>query len=134
VGVSDDLGQSDGLNWALAKATSDWIAWLNADEYFLPDGLRVLVEEGEKSAADVVYGDCVTMDREGRVMGIRPQHPFSRVILRLYGPFPESVSLINPRTNLEEDPWDPSLRTVMDWVSIWVSPPKEHRSITLRIR
>jgi glycosyltransferase involved in cell wall biosynthesis len=26
-------GQSDGLNRALAKATGDWIAWLNADEY-----------------------------------------------------------------------------------------------------
>jgi hypothetical protein len=73
------------------------------------------VEEGERSAADVVYGDCVKMDRQGRVMGIRPQHPFSRVILRLYGPFPESVSLISPRTSLGEDPWDPSLRTVMDW-------------------
>jgi glycosyltransferase involved in cell wall biosynthesis len=110
-----DLGQSDGLNRALAKATGDWIAWLNADEYYLPDGLRVLVEEGEKYGADVVYGDCVTVDREGRIMGLRPQHPFSRLILRLYGPFPESVSLIIRRTSLGEDPWDPSLRTVMDW-------------------
>ena len=42
-----DLGQSDGLNRALLKATGDWIAWLNADEYYLPDGLRVLVEEGK---------------------------------------------------------------------------------------
>jgi Glycosyl transferase family 2 len=110
-----DLGQSDGLNRALPKATGDWIAWLNADEYYLPDGLRVLVEEGERSGADVVYGDCVTVDREGRVIGLRPQHPFSRLILRLYGPFPESVSLIIRRTSLGEDPWDPSLRTVMDW-------------------
>jgi hypothetical protein len=84
-----DLGQSDGLNRALAKAGGDWIAWLNADEYYLPDGLRVLVEEGERSGADVVYGDCVTVDREGRVIGLRPQHPFSRLILRMYGPFPE---------------------------------------------
>jgi glycosyltransferase involved in cell wall biosynthesis len=87
-----DLGQSDGLNGALAKATGDWIAQLNADEYCLPDGLRVLVEEGEKHSADVVYGDCVTLDREGRVIGLRPQHPFSRLILRLYEPFPEMVT------------------------------------------
>jgi glycosyltransferase involved in cell wall biosynthesis len=85
-----DLGQSDGLNEALA--TGDWIAQLNADEYYLPDGLRVLMEEGEKHSADVVYGDCVTEDREGRVIGLRPQHPFSRRILRLYGPFPEMVT------------------------------------------
>jgi glycosyltransferase involved in cell wall biosynthesis len=110
-----DLGQSDGLNRALAKAAGNWIAWLNADEYYLPDGLRVLMEEGERSGADVVYGDCVTVDREGRIIGLRPQHPFSSLILRLYGPFPESVSLIIRRTSLGQDPWDPCLRTVMDW-------------------
>jgi glycosyl transferase family 2 len=110
-----DLRQSDGLNRALAKAIGDWIAWLNADEYYLPDGFRVLVEEGERSRADVVYGDCVTVVREGRVLALRPQHPFSRVILRLYGPFPESVSLIIRSTSLGGDLWDPSLRTVMDW-------------------
>ena len=35
-----DQGQSDGLNKALSKATGEWVAWLNADEYYLPDGLR----------------------------------------------------------------------------------------------
>lgn len=110
-----DLGQSDGLNKALAKATGDWVAWLNADEYYLPDGLRVLLEAGEKHGADVVYGDCITVDREGRMVGLRPQHPFSRLILRLYGPFLASVSVIIRRSVLEEDPWDPSLTVVMDW-------------------
>ena len=43
------------------------MAWLNADEYYLPDGLRVFVEEGERTKADVVYGDCVTVDRDGRI-------------------------------------------------------------------
>jgi glycosyltransferase involved in cell wall biosynthesis len=110
-----DLGQSDGLNKALTKATGEWVAWLNADEYYLPDGLRVLVEEGERHGADVVYGDCITVDREGRMLGLRPQHPFSPLILRLYGPFLASVSVIIRRSMLEADPWDPSLRLVMDW-------------------
>ena len=110
-----DLGQSDGLNKALAKATGDWVAWLNADEYYLPDGLRFLVEEGERHGADVVYGDCVTVDRDGRMIGLRPQHPFSPLILRLFGPFPASVSMIIRRSMLGEDPWDTSLRVVMDW-------------------
>src|SRR5919106_662562 len=37
-----DSGQSDALNRALGRATGDWIAWLNADEFYLPDGLRML--------------------------------------------------------------------------------------------
>ena len=110
-----DLGQSDGLNKALARATGDWVAWLNADEYYLPDGLRVLVEEGERHGGDVIYGDCITVDREGRLLGLRPQHPFSPMILRLYGPFLASVSVIIRRSILGNDPWDPSLKLVMDW-------------------
>jgi hypothetical protein len=37
------------------------------------------------------------------------------VILRLYGPFLPSVSMVVRRTMLDERPWDPSLRIVMDW-------------------
>ena len=110
-----DLGQSDGLNKALERATGEWVAWLNADEYYLPDGLRVLVEAGERHSADVVYGDYVTVDDMGRFIGLRPQHPFSARILRLYGPFVASVSMIVRRSVLGEYPWDPSLRVVMDW-------------------
>jgi glycosyltransferase involved in cell wall biosynthesis len=110
-----DLGQSDGLNKALTRATGDWVAWLNADEYYLPDGLRVLIEEGERVGADVVYGDSIAIDADGKVLDLRPQHPFSSLILRLYGPFPDSVSVIIRRSILDENPWDPSLRVLMDW-------------------
>jgi glycosyltransferase involved in cell wall biosynthesis len=110
-----DLGQSDGLNRALTKATGNWVAWLNADEYYLPGGLQLLVQEGENLGADVVYGDGIAVDREGRMLSLRPQHPFSPLILRSYGPFLDNVSLIIRRSLLEEDPWDPSLRVVMDW-------------------
>ena len=110
-----DRGQSDGLNRALAKATGDWVAWLNADEFYLPDGLRALVEEGERHGGDVIYGDCITVDRDGKLIELRPQHPFSPMILRAYGPFLASVSVIIRRSMLGTDPWDPSLRLVMDW-------------------
>lgn len=110
-----DRGQSDALNRALGKASGDWIAWLNADEFYLPDGLRVLRDAGEMHGADVVYGDCVTVDGDGRLLALRPQHAFNRTILRLYGPFPASVSVLIKRSSLWEDPWDPSLIQAMDW-------------------
>jgi glycosyltransferase involved in cell wall biosynthesis len=110
-----DLGQSDGLNRALAKATGNWVGWLNADEYYLPGALQLLVREGENLGADIVYGDGIAVDREGRMLSLRPQHPFSSLILRSYGPFLDSVSLIIRRSMLDEAPWDPSLRVVMDW-------------------
>lgn len=110
-----DRGQSDALNRALSRASGDWIAWLNADEFYLPLGLRMLVEAGEEHAADVVYGDCVTVDDDGRLITLRPQHRFSRRILRLYGPFLASVSVLIRRSSLSNAPWDPSLIQVMDW-------------------
>ena len=62
------------------------------------------MEEGERTNADVVYGDCVTVDQDGRMIGLRPQHPFSSRILRLYGPFVASVSVIIRRSVLDERP------------------------------
>lgn len=110
-----DLGQSDGLNKALARAQGAWVAWLNADEYYLPRALEILVETGESLGVDVVYGDSVIVDRDGRFLDLRPQHPFSERVLRLYGPFVSSVSLIIRRSALNHAPWDPSLKLVMDW-------------------
>jgi glycosyltransferase involved in cell wall biosynthesis len=110
-----DSGQSDALNRALAKASGTWVAWLNADEYYLPGGLAALIREGERRRADVVYGDSVAVDREGKVIALRPQHPFSPLILRFYGPFPDSVSMVVRRSILGTGPWDHNLRVVMDW-------------------
>ena len=111
-----DRGQSDALNKALAKAAGRWVAWLNADEYYLPSSLRTLIETGDRLGVDLVYGDSVTVDREGMMLGLRPEHAFSPSILRLYGPFPASVSMIVRREALGTTaPWDRLLKVVMDW-------------------
>ena len=109
-----DEGQSDALNKALAKAAGRWVAWLNADEYFLPGGLASLIREAERSRADVIYGDAIDVDHEGKMLQLRAQHPFSPLILRWFGTFP-SVSLIVRREILGNHPWDPALKVIMDW-------------------
>lgn len=110
-----DQGQSDALNKALSKAEGRWVAWLNADEFYLPGGLDVLVQEGERSGADVVYGDAVGVDVHGKMLELRSGYPFSPSVLRWYGPFLNSASIIVRRTMLGKDPWDPELKIIMDW-------------------
>jgi len=110
-----DRGQSDALNKALGKARGRWIAWLNADEFYLPHGLAELVHLGDATSADVVYGDNVFVDERGRVARLVPQHPFSALILRLYGCFIESSSSIFRRSSLPAEPWDTSVAMMMDW-------------------
>jgi hypothetical protein len=110
-----DRGQSDALNKALAKARGPWIAWLNADEFYLPGGLAELVRRGDATSADVVYGDNVFVDERGCVERLVPQHPFSPLILRLYGCYISSSSAIFRRSSLPAEPWDTSVRMMMDW-------------------
>jgi len=110
-----DQGQSDALNRALTMATGRWVAWLNADEFYLPGGLASLIHEAERSDADVVYGDAIEVDRDGKMLELRPAHPFVPLILRSYGPFPNTASVVMRRESLGVDPWDPTLKVVMDW-------------------
>jgi glycosyltransferase involved in cell wall biosynthesis len=110
-----DSGQSDALNKALRQASGRWIAWLNADEFYLPGGLAELVRLGDATSADVVYGDNVLVDQLGRVARLLPQHPFSALILRLYGCYISSSSAIFRRSSLPLEPWDTSVRMMMDW-------------------
>jgi glycosyltransferase involved in cell wall biosynthesis len=110
-----DGGQSDALNRALARASGEWVAWLNADEFYLPGGLHRLLDAARATGADVVYGDCVFVDEYGRVLRLLPQHPFSRRILEQFGPFIASCATIFRREVLGEAPWDPTVERIMDW-------------------
>ena len=110
-----DAGQSDALNRALRKATGRWIAWLNADEFYLPAGLANLISASERSGADVVFGDCVIVDEAGRVTRLLAHHRFSPRVLRNYGTCISSCAAIFRRSTLGTDPWDVDIRRVMDW-------------------
>jgi glycosyltransferase involved in cell wall biosynthesis len=110
-----DDGQSDALNRAWARARGRWIGWLNADEFYLRGGLGALIAEGERTGADVVYGDTAFVDAEGRLARLVPEHPFSGYVLRSYGCFISTVSCIVRRSALGPDPLDVTMRRMMDW-------------------
>ena len=110
-----DEGQSDALNKALRRSRGRWIGWLNADEFYLPGGLGELVRKGDQSGADAVYADGVFVDERGAFDRLLVQHDFNETVLRTYGVFMFSSSIIFRRSTLPEDPWDPALKRVMDW-------------------
>ncbi len=110
-----DGGQSDALNRALSHTTKGWIAWLNADEFYLPDGLAVLAEAAARTGADVVYGDCVFVDQDGRVTRLLAAHDFDATVLDRYGCFIKTCAALFRRSALPDRPWDERLRMTMDW-------------------
>jgi len=110
-----DQGQSDALNRGIARARGRWIAWLNADEFYLPGGLAALVREGDRTGADVVYGDTLFSDGDGRLTRLLPEHRFSPFVLKSYGCFISTVSCIARTSALGAEPIDASMRRMMDW-------------------
>ena len=110
-----DGGQSEALNRALSHATHGWIGWLNADEFYLPDGLAVLAEAAARTDADVVYGDCVFVDEGGRMTRLLAAHDFDASVLKRYGCFIKTCAALFRRTALPDHPWDERLRVTMDW-------------------
>jgi glycosyltransferase involved in cell wall biosynthesis len=110
-----DDGQSDALNKALRRANGRWVSWLNADEFYFPGGLAALVREGDRTGADVVYGDAVFVDEEARFLRLLPQHPPNGLTLRWFGTYVASCSAVFRRATLGQDPWDVLHRVIMDW-------------------
>jgi glycosyltransferase involved in cell wall biosynthesis len=64
-----DTGQSDALQKGLARVDTAHFGWLNADDVYLPGGLRRLLASAQKGGSDepgIVYGDYLILDAESR--------------------------------------------------------------------
>ena len=72
-------------NFALSKAMGDWIAFLDADEYFAEEDVKKLLplletlekrrfeKNRKKEKINVIETDCVQLDTEGKVYGVLEQ-------------------------------------------------------------
>jgi glycosyltransferase involved in cell wall biosynthesis len=61
-----DRGQSAAINECLRRARAPYVCWLNADDTFLPAGLRTLVQALEREPnAPMAYGRCWITNVQG---------------------------------------------------------------------
>ncbi len=67
--VGKDQGMYDGINRGLRRATGDILAYLNCDEQYLPGALAAVADFFEQHPLiDVLFGDVVMVDAEGRYL------------------------------------------------------------------
>ena len=67
--VEKDQGMYDAINRGLRRAGGDILAYLNCDEQYLPGALRAAADFFERrSEIDVVFGDIVMVDTQGRYL------------------------------------------------------------------
>jgi glycosyltransferase involved in cell wall biosynthesis len=98
-----DGGQSDAINRGFLRATGDLVGWLNADDYYLPGGLKAIAQAAaEHPEADVFHGDCVFVDGEGSIGRSKVEHEFDRDILFYFGCYIPSTATFFRRRVIEQ--------------------------------
>jgi len=61
-----DKGQAHAINQGFKMATGEILAWLNADDMYMPGTLKRIADEFDKFPnTDLIYGDCVFIDEQG---------------------------------------------------------------------
>lgn len=67
--VEKDSGMYDAINRGLRRASGEVLAYLNCDEQYLPGALARVIDFFQKNPAiDMVFGDVVLVDSEGRYL------------------------------------------------------------------
>jgi len=66
-----DSGQGEAINKGLARASGEIIAWLNSDDYYLPNAVSSAVKIFEQNPDMVlVYGDMLAVDENGKTTNV----------------------------------------------------------------
>lgn len=116
--IKPDDGAADALNKGFAIATGDILAWLNADDLYLPGTLHAIVEAfAANPQAGLIYGEGWYIDEAG--VRIEPCRFVRRTFNRRY--LVNKDTILQPAAFWQRSVWeqtgslDTSLRWVFDW-------------------
>lgn len=126
-----DRGQSHALNKGFAQSTGDWLAWLNADDLYLPNALSAVAATARRRPeTDWIIGVLRWIDEHGADLGTTVPTPFTavtnpaqwggrrwlaQVCFRGSGLFcPQPVSFWSRRAHETVGPLDETLHYSMD--------------------
>jgi len=115
-----DDGQSWAINRGVSLGSAPYVAWLNADDLYLPDALWRFVGALQKNPAlPAVYGRCRLVDSAGKWVGTHPTFAFHPYVFANY------CFICQPGTLIRRDAWeavggvDESLDMCMDYDLWW---------------
>ena len=112
-----DNGISAGINKGFRQASGEWVMWLNADDYLLPDALaKVAAFADRHPEADAIYGSFDFVNAAGQRLKTSRSFPVSRRMIVHYGPVIGSTACwYRKRTVMDEGNFlNENFRTNMD--------------------
>lgn len=112
-----DDGMSSALNRAASMARGEIIGWLNSDDYYMPGCLWTVQEYfARHPEADVIHGDSIWVDSEGRLVKARSDHRMTWSTLVYYTCYVQSTTCFFRRRLLDRGllHWDETLKYQMD--------------------
>ena len=66
-----DNGQADAINKGLARAGGEILAWLNSDDYYVPNTISAAVKIFEENPdVAMLYGDMLAVDEHGQTINL----------------------------------------------------------------
>jgi len=66
-----DSGQAEAINKGFVRAGGEILAWLNSDDYYLPNTISAVVKCFEENPEVVmVYGDMLAVDGDGQTINV----------------------------------------------------------------
>lgn len=66
-----DCGQAEAINKGFARATGEYIAWINSDDLHMPGIICTMVDAFSHTPdVGLIYGDVVSIDQDGKPFNI----------------------------------------------------------------
>ena len=72
VSHQQNQGYSGARNTALKRLRSDYVMFVDSDDYLLPGAIELLLDKGYEDHADIVEGNAFKFDQTGRLALVKP--------------------------------------------------------------
>ena len=121
-----DAGTADAVNRGFRKAHGSILAFLNADDTYLPGGISAAVQAllGDAETA-AVYGNAYWIDQDGHTLGSYPARPFDPALLRQECFICQPASFLRRDALEEVGMLDPGLQYTYDY-DLWIRLARLH--------
>ncbi len=115
-----DEGQAAAINEGIKKGDAPFIGWLNADDLYLPNGLKLLSEILiENTEYSTVYGQCILINSNGKFLKKYWTAPFSQKHLANRCLIAQPATLMRRKAWEEVGGLDESLQMALDYDLWW---------------